>query len=176
MVTRAALLLAASASCYSPSLPECVVACGAPNDCGPGQTCGTDGLCASPDVAGHCDELGAPDARPPRADASDDDPDARVDARQTPDAVIYGTLLVHIDGRGKVKVGQPIDHDCNAPDGDGAVCSFPAPISSAIQLQAEDGHGWSFVAFDGCTPSSGPTCVVTVGPGTTTVDAVFVED
>jgi hypothetical protein len=177
MVTRACLLCAVAASCYSPNLAECVVACAQPDDCGPGQTCGSDGLCASPEIAGRCDELDAPDARPgPDAYDDPDDPDARVDARPSIDAVVGATLRIVIDGRGKVKAGPPIDHDCDAPDENGATCMFPAPIASVVQLQANDGHGWEFVSWSGCAPTSGPTCVVTVGPGTTLVGALFVED
>ena len=175
--------IAGLAGCYSPELPECVHACATPNDCSPSQTCGSDRLCASPEVAGHCDQLDQPDGPTAHVDARDDDdddgggrPDARVDARPHPDAEDVAILRIDVEGRGKVKIGPPIGGDCHSSDGSGAVCSHPVAAGTDITLTAEDGHGWEFVSFAGCSPATAPTCVVTVGPGTTTVTATFVED
>jgi len=173
--------LAGVTACYSPELPECVHACATPSDCAPDQTCGSDRLCASPDIAGHCDQLAADAATTPRPDARDDDdggqPDARVDARPHPDAEEDVAILrVDIEGRGKVKLGPPLGGDCHSDDEDGAVCARPVLSGTDITLTSEDGHGWSFVSYTGCSPATAPTCVVTVGPGTTTVTATFEQD
>jgi len=54
-----AALLAALAGCYSPEVKDCTVKCASPNDCGDGQVCGSDGLCAAQKVAGHCADMAA---------------------------------------------------------------------------------------------------------------------
>lgn len=173
------LALVGAAGCYSPDLPDCVTACAMPADCAPDQTCGADHLCASPDLAGHCAELGHDASSSPRPDAREDEdqPDARPrpDAR-TPDAEDIAILRIDIDGRGKVKLGPPLGGDCHSDDAGGATCARPVASGTDITLTIEDGHGWSFDHVTGCSPTTAPTCVVTVGPGTTTVAAVFVED
>lgn len=179
LIERGAIAAAVAmiAGCYSPDLPECVHACATPNDCSPEQTCGSDRLCASPEIAGHCDQLEADAATTPRPDADDDGgPDARVDARPQPDAEDVAILRIDIDGRGKVKLGPPLGGDCHSDDGSGAVCARPVASGTDITLTIEDGHGWHFVTFVGCSPATAPTCVVTVGPGTTTVTATFIPD
>ena len=175
LIERVAIATAVAgiAGCYSPDLPECVHACATPNDCSPGQTCGSDRLCASPEIAGHCDQLDQPDGPAPRPDARDGD---HPDARPAPDAEDVSILRIDIEGRGKVKLGPPLGGDCHSDDASGAVCARPVASGTDITLTIEDGHGWSFVSFTGCSPATAPTCVVTVGPGTTTVTATFVED
>jgi hypothetical protein len=180
LIERSAIVaaLAGVAACYSPELPECVHACATPDDCAPDQTCGSDRLCASPDIAGHCDQLGADAPTTPRPDANDDEADAgRLDARPHPDAEEDVAILrIDIDGRGKVKLGPPLGGDCHSDDASGAVCARPVVSGTDITLTSEDGHGWSFVSYTHCSPATAPTCVVTVGPGTTTVTATFEPD
>lgn len=54
LATLAGCLFAAA--CYDPATTDCTVTCQAADDCAKGQTCGSDGFCASPDVAGECVE------------------------------------------------------------------------------------------------------------------------
>jgi hypothetical protein len=148
-----------------------------PGDCSPDQTCGADHLCASPEIAGHCAELGRADARTAsHPDADDGDSDARPDAQPPADAEDIAILRIDIDGLGKVKLGPPLGGDCHSDSASGAVCARPVATGTDITLTIEDRHGWSFDHFVGCSPATAPTCVVTVGPGTTSVTAVFVED
>lgn len=51
---RRALVLAIVAGCYQPELRDCTVTCSGPDECADGQVCGSDGMCAAPDVAGQC--------------------------------------------------------------------------------------------------------------------------
>lgn len=48
------LVLLVGASCYSPELRECVAPCSSAADCLAPHICGSDGLCATSDVAGRC--------------------------------------------------------------------------------------------------------------------------
>jgi hypothetical protein len=41
-------------ACYDPATVDCTVSCSGEDECATGQTCGSDGFCASPDVAGQC--------------------------------------------------------------------------------------------------------------------------
>jgi len=60
--------------CYKPSLRDCTVQCSNAADCGGDQICDSDGWCAAPAAAGHCEQAtssdGAGEPRPPR-DADD---------------------------------------------------------------------------------------------------------
>jgi len=40
--------------CYDPATPDCTITCRGSDECAGGQTCGSDGYCAAPDVAGGC--------------------------------------------------------------------------------------------------------------------------
>ncbi len=40
--------------CYDPATPDCTITCNGSDECASGQTCGSDGYCAAPDVAGGC--------------------------------------------------------------------------------------------------------------------------
>ena len=66
-------------ACYEPEAVNCTIECGGPDECADGQTCGSDGFCASPDVAGTC-----------RADHTDE-----------PKTVM---LMITIEGHGKINV------------------------------------------------------------------------
>lgn len=48
--------IALLAACYDPATTDCTVTCSGADDCANGQTCGSDGYCAGPDVAGDCVE------------------------------------------------------------------------------------------------------------------------
>lgn len=42
------------AGCYDPATTDCTITCSGSDECASGQTCGSDGYCAAPDVAGEC--------------------------------------------------------------------------------------------------------------------------
>lgn len=49
-------MLATFAGCYAPEVRDCAVTCsGESSTCADDQVCGSDGFCASPEVAGHCE-------------------------------------------------------------------------------------------------------------------------
>lgn len=84
-------LLGATA-CYSPELQDCAVTCAADGDCGPGQVCGSDRMCAVPTVAGSCARGGRHDAGLDLPgdfyDANASDATGMPDAPMTPDAAV----------------------------------------------------------------------------------------
>ena len=126
----AAIAVSALGACYAPALRDCTIACASGDDCAGGQVCGSDGLCAMPEVAGRCGAaLPGPDAAP-AVDASDaparDAP--AVDAAPPPiDAGPSVAVHVKIEGVGSVVLAgfgtcsseAPAHGDCtyNAPSG-----------------------------------------------------------
>src|SRR5262245_19208695 len=76
MRVRVALVVAVvlDAGCYRPSLRDCTVQCSNARECGGGQICGSDGWCATPAAAGHCEQATRSDGAgepPPLGDADD---------------------------------------------------------------------------------------------------------
>jgi hypothetical protein len=79
--------------CYEPRYGECVVRCAAASDCAPGQACGADGWCVSPEHAGQCasspGDGGGIEPDPgrdgPRVDAGKPPKDARLPDAPPPD-------------------------------------------------------------------------------------------
>jgi hypothetical protein len=82
-----------AASCYDPTIPDCILVCTTAADCPSGTACTSNGTCARPEAAASCLVIDAtpsrPDAPDDRVDASPIDapidappgaPDARVDA------------------------------------------------------------------------------------------------
>jgi hypothetical protein len=136
--------LLANANCYSPSVRDCTLSCAAASDCTTGQVCGSDGMCAAPEIAGQCMHIAAdagvpeagrdaaerPDAPPPR--------DAGLDAMPTPDARpdappgLTVALTVQIMGKGSVTVGGI--GTCTMPEPRG--CMFEVPVGESLTLQA----------------------------------------
>lgn len=119
----------ALAACYSPSLRDCTVSCGSASDCATGQVCGTDGMCASPAVAGRCVQVDAgsldapsrPDAPPPR--------DAGL-----PDAARTVRLTVQIMGKGSVIVDGV--GACSSQDPDKGNCMYDVVAGVPLTAQA----------------------------------------
>lgn len=149
----AAAALALVAGCYDPDLRDCAVACTNGDECGPGQVCGDDGLCASPDVAGTCDQPPGADARPPDA----------------PPAV---TLRLEIERKGRLVVEDPAS-TCESDENGGTSCTVALPSPQWVDVDAiatdEPFERWT---TSNCTGSQ-PTCRVFAGPGTTTIGARF---
>ena len=138
------LLLAVGAvvlsACYSPTLTDCVVACGLPGDCGDGQICGTDGLCAAPEAAGTC-KSGVNPAQPdaPGSTITPDAPPTTIqdaplmpDAAPMPDASPSVTLRLVIAGRGAVSV--PGVGICGSAAEMNADCSWLVLLGSQQQV------------------------------------------
>jgi hypothetical protein len=125
------------AGCYSPSLRDCTVTCTAESDCAAGQVCGDDGLCAGPDLAGHCNAPApAPDAGPgPRPDAAIPvDAGPAIDAAPPPDAPAFVTLRIQIDGKGSVFVDGRLGCSSMGPQkGD---CSYDIARGVAQTIRA----------------------------------------
>jgi hypothetical protein len=113
VVVTAILAGAAAGGCYAPALRDCSVTCDSPSDCARGQVCGGDGLCAAPEIAGHCGRpdggmaSGPPDARPP-VDAARPDAPTTVKLR----VQIMGKGSVVVEGSGTCSSEDPQHGDC----------------------------------------------------------------
>jgi hypothetical protein len=156
--------LVAVAGCYSPSLRDCTVTCSAESDCAAGQVCGDDGLCAGPDLAGHCSApMPAPDAgpgpgsRPDAAIAVDAGP--AIDAAPPPDAPAFVALRIQIDGKGTVFVDGRFGCSSTGPQkGD---CTYDVARGVAQTIRAvsmpDPFLSWTSVTCRG----TNPVCTVT---------------
>lgn len=160
--------------CYAPDLQDCAVSCRAADDCGPGQVCGGDGMCAAPAIAGQC---GA------HLDAGADRPDARGLPDASPDAAPLDgpparfVLTVKISGRGRVLVTEEqvalgqCDHTAV-----NATCAFEVRVGAQLQLTAMGLFGdefdkWTSLACAG----QDATCDLTVVVLTTSVVGKFAD-
>ena len=149
--------LVALAGCYSPSLRDCTVTCSAESDCAAGQVCGDDGLCAGPELAGHCSApMPAPDAGPgPRPDAAPPvDAGPAIDAAPPPDAPALITLHLQIDGKGNVFVDGRFGCSSMGPQkGD---CSYDIARGVAQTIRAvatsDPFLSWTSVTCRGTSP------------------------
>jgi hypothetical protein len=153
-----AAVLAALAGCYSPLLRDCTVSCAAPTDCAGDQVCGEDGLCAAPEVAGHCAAI------PPDAGTTLDDafPDAA-----PPDGPATVKLRVQVSGKGSVVIdGLGI---CSSLDPQRGDCMYDVPAAVAQRARAvslqptEVFASWTSPTCSG----QGPICVFTAAAATT---------
>jgi len=114
-----AAALALLAGCYAPAVRDCVVSCASPGDCANGQLCGSDGLCAAPDRAGHC---GMPDGGPrriPDAATVTDAPGRDASPRVSLHVQVSGTGSVLVVDQGTCSSQDPQRGDCTydiAPD------------------------------------------------------------
>lgn len=121
--------------CYSPELRDCVVSCASAADCAPEQICGTDGMCASPDVAGRCaGTMAVVDASLPMTDTPTTvDAASPVDAAPPIDAAPQHYLRIDLAGRGGVTVaGIGMCHHTASM----LPCPFPVVGGVALALQA----------------------------------------
>jgi len=133
-------------ACYSPELRDCTVSCAAAMDCAGGQVCGSDGFCASPEVAGRC---------------AGTDGSVAADARVLPilDASLTGELRLKITGKGTLElVGLGTCDPEQHPDD----CTYPVTLGVALTLHASPHSDhtfetWTSVACGG----QGATCVTT---------------
>lgn len=157
----------AAAGCYSPSVRDCTVSCGSPDDCAAGQVCGHDGMCAAPEVAGRCAML-APDAgsRDGGAPHGDGGPprDGSVDAR--PDASTV-RLTVQISGKGRVDVeGVGACSSLDPQKGNCAYDVMPGITLTALADQIQSDQVFTRWTSTTCS-GEGPRCVFTLLAATT---------
>lgn len=158
-----------SASCYEPELRDCTVSCASQDECAAGQVCGTDKLCAAPEIAGRCASLPGTAGE----DALDAGTvDATVDARpDAPDPIVMVPMHLKIDGDGRVTVpGQPTCEKQGSQNGD---CIYQVQLGVAITLGAEPYSGRVFESWAGAPCAlQGEMCTF-VPIGSTDIHARF---
>lgn len=152
ILTSVACILVIPA-CYSPDLRDCTIRCVAESDCAAGQVCGSDLLCASPEIAGRCSTL------PGDAGAGDRDATA-IDATlfdAAPDAATTAELLIKIEGKGTTTLASGGSCDDTAPDHE---CSFILGIGLPVSLDAAPGEDFHFDTWSAgpCIGSTQATC------------------
>jgi hypothetical protein len=169
----------AAIGCYAPDLRDCTVTCVADADCAPSQVCGSDGMCASPSLAGRCpgpssttvDAAGAIDAPAP-VDATIVT-DAAVDAATPVDAPMPAQVMLRIQivGRGRVDVGGTSLSCSDASPNN--TCTFTVVAGVPRTLLAAPDQGSQFDRWMlGCTGMAS-TCTLTPVAPLTSVQAKF---
>ncbi len=139
-----AALVAALAGCYSPDVKDCTVKCASPYDCGDGQVCGSDGMCASQKLAGHCADLSL--------------------TAVSLSIVIQGSGRVAVDDLGSCDSDSAPDHTCTF-----TVMARTTHMLSAIANNEEHPFSsWS----QACTGTS-PSCSLVPVISPTVVEAKF---
>ncbi|HEU4730944.1 MAG TPA: hypothetical protein VFT22_23775 [Kofleriaceae bacterium] len=152
----------ALAGCYEPSLRDCTVSCASKRDCATGQVCGNDGLCASPEVAGHCASQGPEGDVPHDAGARD----AAIDGPTLVNlhVMIAGKGNVLVDGIGVCSSADPQRGDCTFQ-----IAPHVAQTVHAVMIELDQVFiGWTSATCKG----QYATCTFTP-PGATTVSAKF---
>jgi hypothetical protein len=150
---------AAAAGCYAPELRDCVVACGSRGECAVGQTCGTDGFCSAPEVAGTCDERGGDDG------GDDDDDDS-----QGPDASPpLVDLKLKIRGEGQVRDDA---HAILCTED----CAHALPAGSELVLHAEPLEDSVFDRWSTGPCAGAPATCTFVLEVSLTIEASFRDD
>lgn len=163
----------ALASCYSPDLADCTVACAADSECGGGQQCNA-GMCAQPGIA--CtrvddtvdalpmtspeQDASVPDANP-EPDASTPPPDGPPDPPPPPPPQTT-TLRVKIKDQGRV---TPSGHQSCAPNSE---CLYTVVVGQPITLEADPNPNRIFEKWEEACSGSSPSCTITplAGPQT----------
>jgi hypothetical protein len=160
--------------CYSPELRDCVVSCASTADCAPDQVCGSDRMCAAPDLAGRCGSMVT------TADAAVDSPgksfvDAplMVDAAPPADASNQRFVRTEINGGGGVTLaGIGMCHHTSPAH----PCTF-AVMPGPLSLEAVPDPGHRFDKWEGATCSGqDATCTVVVMQVLTEIKAKFRQD
>jgi hypothetical protein len=139
----------ALASCYSPDLRDCTIACASQNDCAYGQVCGADQFCAAPEIAGRCSELPADAGSADRdAGVADGKLDARVDAAPVPpDSPLMVPLHLKIDGDGRAIV--PGEEPCEKQGPQHGDCHYEIALGIPLTLTAEPYESSRFDRWNG---------------------------
>lgn len=154
----AAALLLLVPACYEPQWQDCAVRCSSSEDCAPGQACGAQGYCASPDRA--CTPAIA-DARPPDSRKPDDKP--------------KGQLRVQTSAGGRISIGGAGTCDTAPPhNGD---CLLSVTLGEQQEVRAIPDSGYLFKRWTSPTCGvAGEICFfVPLGP-LTEVRALFQHD
>ncbi len=134
------------AGCYSPDARDCTVTCTAAAQCVAGQTCGADGFCAAPSVAGHCSRLDA--------------------------AAQQIALAITIQGSGRVTVDSV--GTCDADTAPHQTCTFVVPANALRVLDAiASDQDQAFVTWTQACAGSQPTCALVPVMSPTHVGAKF---
>lgn len=145
-VLKALAISIALTACYSPELANCTVACGADTDCGDGQRCNAQGLCAGDGVACNASEA-----------------DAAVTAdTQEPDSQVPQTMLrVHVMDQGEVTFGSHLcTMDCTVPVDTGVELTLvAAPKPTRIFEKWEEACGGQPTTSCTITPTGNETRV-----------------
>jgi hypothetical protein len=158
VLAAGAAAVALLAGCYSPSLRDCTVACAGSADCAPGQVCGPDGMCASPEMAGRCAmETDAGAMQMPMPEPRD----AGIDATAPPDAALLVKLRVQVDGKGSVQIDGR--GTCSTQDPGHGTCMYDIPLGVAQRVQAVAiGPDETFAAWTSFVcAGQGPICTFT---------------
>ena len=161
-------LVGAGGACYSPELRDCTVSCESRADCGTGQLCNGDHLCAAPTVAS-C-RGGVPiDAAP--SDAVTDD-DAPIGPPIDAPLPLLATLVVSIQDKGSVTVTGFGTCDSDPPSA--GHCMYQVPLGGTLQLVAVPHTDRMFDKWptEACKDQP-PTCTLVVTQATTQVAAKF---
>lgn len=133
------VLLGLLASCYQPELTDCTVACSGAGECADGQICGSDGMCAAPDIADHC----APE-----------------------DGGVASSFSLHItiDGHGQVLVTGRTT--CVSGGDSHDPCTYPYAAGAVAELRAQRlGDEKRFERWSGACMGEATTCMVVMAAG-----------
>jgi hypothetical protein len=141
-----ALLCALCTGCYEPEAVDCTVECSAADECADGQVCGADHFCAAPEIAGACGMTNS------------DEPQ-------------MVSLVVAIDGDGKVTVEGFGNCDSDSPSQ--GTCTFSVPAGVMRRLKAVEDDDREFVSWTSTCAGSSSSCTVTPVMSLTHVGAKF---
>ncbi|HEY5951381.1 MAG TPA: hypothetical protein VIV40_38070 [Kofleriaceae bacterium] len=142
---RFTLLCTLLAACYEPDAVDCTVQCSGVDQCADGQVCGTDGFCASPDVAGTCMMAGSESQ--------------------------LISLTITIEGHGKVTIDGVGTCDSESPNE--GVCTYAVAAGVARQLKAMPAKDREFISWTSTCTGSQSTCTLTPVMSLTQVGAKF---
>jgi hypothetical protein len=134
------------AACYEPEAVNCTVECAGADECADGQQCGSDGFCASPDVAGSC----------------------RANHDGESQSVV---LMIAIEGRGQVKIDDVGMCDSEGPSA--GACMFEVTPNVTRQLKAIEKDEREFISWTSTCIGATTSCSVTPVMALTQVGAKF---
>jgi hypothetical protein len=169
-VLSRALAVATIASCYSPSVRDCVLPCGSAADCADGQGCSAERTCAAPAVTCNGDTpIDAPGMIAPH-DATDDAADDAPSGTVPITVEINGTGSVQLMGSGAIGMQM-----CENDTGSNTSCTLalePAKMAMAMAMAKgpDQFMNWSSLVCAGQMMS----CTFTpLGP--TTISVLFAK-
>lgn len=172
-----ALGVVALTGCYEPQLRDCAVTCVADADCSPSQVCGSDGMCASPSLAGRCPRhAGSTFDGSLDAESAVDATvvaDAAPDAAPPVDAPVPTTVLLRIviRGRGRVDVsGTSLTCSETSPN---HTCTFMVESGDPRTLVAVPDANTHFEKWGMSCSGTVASCTLTPVAPLTSVEAKF---